>query len=130
MSVNLPIPVRSIRRPRRALESVWTAPPSPAKPPVPSTDERIALEVRAELDVMVSQMKMPTGPVELPDSGLCHGAIRESFQGFEIEYFCVRRAGHAEPCSPGSDDSPAAPDDLSELDHQGAWGCLDAPVVT
>ena len=124
------IPVKTIRRPKRP---VWTAPESPAIP-TQKTADRIALEVRAELDVMVSHLDLPAGPVEVPDSGLCHKPIRESFQGYELEWFCVRRPGHADPCSPGSDDTAAAADDVDSIDdtgsidHLDAWGCLDAPV--
>jgi hypothetical protein len=133
------IPVKTVRRPKAA---VWVA-PSPARIPTQKTADRIALEVQAELDVMVSQLKLPAGPIEVPNSGLCHKTIRESFQGYELEWFCVRRPGHADPCSPGSDDLAAAEDTAgisagisgeldhppTLLDHQDAWGCLDAPLA-
>jgi len=133
------IPVKTVRRPKAA---VWVA-PSPARIPTQKTADRIALEVQAELDVMVSQLKLPAGPIEVPNSGLCHKTIRESFQGYELEWFCVRRPGHADPCSPGSDDLAAAEEDVpadvpgdvpaivpvDTIDHLDAWGCLDAPLA-
>lgn len=118
------IPVRTIRRPQ------WRPPTSDYLPVPRRTLDRIAVEVRAEIDVMVSQLP-PFGPVVVPDSGLCHGLIREQFQGHEIEYFCVKDKGHDGDCS---DDKPieaiAEVLEVLPLDHAGAWGCLDAPVST
>lgn len=126
------IPVRTIRRPK-------FRPPQHLLMPMvaPRTAERIAVEVRAEIDVMVSQLPK-FGPVEVPDSGLCHGPIRETFQGFEIEYFCVQDKGHKGKCSLVEEPVEAVAEVLEvvpldvpadvPLDHHGAWGCLDAPV--
>lgn len=117
------LPVKTIRRPKAA---VWTEPP-PLVPP-PRVAQRIALECRAELDAMVARLHLPSGPVELPDSGLCRRPLSTTFQGHLLEYFCVRLAGHAGSCSPESDDPPAAL--VETLDHLDAWGCLDAPVAS
>lgn len=119
------IPVRTIRRPK------FRPPSHQLLPRVgPRTYERIAVEVRAEIDVMVSQLA-PFPPIEVPDSGLCHGPIRETFQGHEIQYFCVKDKGHQGDCA---DDKPieavAEVLQVLPLDHAGAWGCLDAPVST
>lgn len=138
---SLPIPVKTIRRPRLPMDAIdaqtlWVEPASPATQAPENAAERIALEVRSELDAMVAALHMPAAPVEVPPSGLCRGSIRSSFQGHELEWFCVQRPGHAGPCSPGSDDSAAAHEDaaalalVAELDHQDAWGCLDAPVAS
>jgi hypothetical protein len=127
------IPVRTIRRPKFVPQAPAGYLPVPRR-----TYERIAVEVRAEIDVMVSQLP-PFPPIEVPESGLCHGTIRETFQGHEIEYFCVQDKGHDGECCP----SGGAPieavaevlevlplDVVLDLDHAGAWGCLDAPVAT
>jgi hypothetical protein len=131
----LTIPVRTVRRPvsrQAGAYSPWTE-PTPIRP---AAAQRIAMEVHAEIEVMCSKFPKPT-PIVVPSSGLCHKPIEETFQGHLLQYWCVRSPGHAGTCS-GKRGMllAAAPDEVPvhevplDVDHQDAWGCLDAPVAT
>lgn len=123
MKPPLDVPVRTVRRPR--FNEPWTAPIYLVPRHIA---ERIAIEVRSEIDVMASKWK--PAPVEVPPSGLCHKPISESFQGHVLEYWCIRAPGHAGNCSPKQGQLTAAPTpDELPLDHADAWGCLDAPLT-
>jgi len=131
---HLTIPVKTVRRPnsrvrqahayQRPAGNPWTEP----IPIRPVAAQRIAMEVHAEIEVMCSRFPKPT-PIVVPSSGLCHKPITESFQGHLLEYWCVRAPGHAGNCSGKRAQLLPAPVEDVPLDHQEAWGCLDAPVT-
>ena len=129
----LTIPVRSIRRPVRLSArpvDIMTAPPPRQLPALPdSIRGRIAIEVRAELDLMTARLPK-FAPVAVPESGLCHKPIAETFQGHVLEYWCIKTPGHDGGCSPEKPTQAAAEVlELLPLDHHDAHGCLDAPEV-
>lgn len=96
----------------------------------PAVRARIAVEVRAEVDGMVARLA-PFEPVTVPESGLCHQLIRETFQGHLLERWCVQDPGHDGPCNPDEPPTVAVTEvlHLLPLDHHDSHGCLDAPEV-
>ncbi|HTF52199.1 MAG TPA: hypothetical protein VK735_32550 [Pseudonocardia sp.] len=142
----LTIPVKTVRRPTGQIRQAhayahpagtgWTE-PTPTRAPGPTQTTaaqrsamRIAMEVHAEIEVMCSRFPKPA-PIVVPASGLCHKPIEETFQGHLLQYWCVRAPGHAGNCSgKRAQLLAAAPEDVQlDVDHQDAWGCLDAPVT-
>jgi len=134
MKPPLTIPVKNVRRPTQVRQAHAYArqPGNPWTEPIPirpAAAQRIAMEVHAEIEVMCSRFPKPA-PIVVPSSGLCHKPIEETFQGHLLQYWCVRAPGHAGVCSGKRGQLlPAAPVDQVPLDHQEAWGCLDAPVT-
>jgi len=132
-------PMQSIGRLLPARRRHRLAPIQPAnlmtKPPTrgplrlhPAVRARIDVEVRAEVDNMIARLK-PFGPLDVPASGLCHTLIRETFQGHQLEWWCVQDPGHDGPCNPARSVAVAEVLHLLPLDHADAHGCLDAPEV-
>jgi hypothetical protein len=123
------IPVKTVRRPTK----LWTSPPPAThevRVPVLTNGTRIAIEVRAEIDQICSRLPK-FGPVVVPESGLCHKPIHESFQGHTLDYWCVQAPGHEGSCAPEQVTRATAEVlKVLPLDHHDAHGCLDAPTVT
>ena len=125
------IPVRTIHRNPTRLTArptdVMTAPPTRAPTRLhPNVIARIGIEVRAELDAMTARLPR-FAPVVVPESGLCHKPIRETFQGHSIEYWCVQDPEHLGDCAPHTTAHAEILHTLP-LDHHDAHGCLDAPT--
>lgn len=97
---------------------VWRAPPS---------GRDIALEVRAEVESTIHRIEREhgrwawTGELTVPDSGLCHHPVVETFDGIRLEYRCAQPAGHT---TDHDGPAPVVAEPAEDLAH----GCLDAPV--
>jgi hypothetical protein len=105
---------------RPSSTTVWRA---------PASRRDIATEVRAEVESTIRRIERDhgrwawTGELTVPDSGLCHHPIVETFDGLRLEYFCTQPAGHTT-----DHDGPSLVDPEPEPEVDLAHGCLDAPT--